>query len=346
MPEGIAPVIEPNKTPVGDALKANLEQQSPPPVVPAEGTPPPVVETPRSLLDRAKEFGFVDLADEAAATERVFAALQEQRALAEQATRRAQQLEELQLLREQYAQQGQQPPPAAAQATTDKWWNPPAVDQPAVDYYRNEDGTWKPEAPLEIRQQVQRYDAYHKAWAEKMVRKPEEAFTPLVDELVERAVAKRMAALEQKTAETAAEQKFLAENAAWLYSIDPVTNTPRRDRNTGAYLLSQDGLAFDSLMGEAAASGITDFSKQLEYAQRMKKLAQYEAHNGQQAATQQTQQTNEQKKAALLQSARGNPSAAGTFAAPGEQRSQNRNVKPGDRLRAQMQLDGVLAPNG
>lgn len=298
----------------------------------------PVVETPKTLADRVREFGFADVKDDTDAQERLLAAYQERDAQAQQAARRAQELEELAYLRQQ-----QQPVAPAAAPADGKWWNPPQVDEVAVGYYRNDDGTWKDGAPVEVRQSVQRYEAYQKQWAQKILNKPDEAFTPMVDEIVERKLAERMAAMEAKTNEEAVTQRFLRE-ADWAFVIDPVTKTRRKDHQ-GNFLPSADGLKFGDYMQQAAEVGIGTVAGQLQYAQQLRELDMLRAQAGQSANQQAAQQTNDQKKQELLNRAKPGVSQQGTFQQPGQPpRSQNRNLTPGQKLLDQMKQDGTLAP--
>lgn len=342
MPETLPPAADSQQPPPVDPNLAQTQQQ--PPV--AGGQPPEQVDPPaRTFLDDARELGFVDVKDEADFQTRLREALKQERDAAQAAQRRAQEMEELAYLRAQQhqqllAQQQQPQQQVNAQANGSKWWNPPQVDQAAVEFYRNEDGTWKPEAPLDVKQQVQRYEDYRRQWARKMVDSPEEAFAPLVNEIVQKKLAEAQAQLQATTEEEAAKQRFLRE-ADWAFQVDPVTKQRRRDA-AGNFLVSADGAKFGEYMDLAANSGIASFAGQLQYAQALRELDLLRAQQGQQSATQQTQQTNQQLKQDLLNRGLQNQQRSGTFPKPGDPpaRTQNRHLSLGERTLALMQANG------
>lgn len=347
MPEAISPAAEPPKS-LGEAIAAKLA--TPPEAVadPAAAavTPPAEASTPRSILDRAREAGFENVADENEAVERLFQALQDRERLAQEAAERAQQFEQLALLR---AQQPQQPTPAAAtaaqtSAANDKWWNPPPVDEVAMNFYLNPDGkTFKEGTPVEIRQQAERFEAYQREWAAKLLRRPDEALQPAIKEIVKEMLAQERQSLESKSEEEAVRTRFLA-NATWLYQIDPVTKQPRVDTRNGGFMLSPDGAKFGEFMDRAAGMGIQSLAGQLEYAEAMRELENRRTQDGQTAAAQQAAQVNAQSKQDLLKRALPGPSQAGTFATPTERRTQNQRQSLGEKVLAEMQRTGVFAP--
>lgn len=342
-------------------LAANLGQPSSPPPVAQQPTgtqaavvtpPPAETETTetsapppaRTIAELAAEAGFADVKDDADATARLFTALREHREAAEAAARRAQQLEELQLYREQYGQQQQQAtqPNTASQAKTSDPFTPPELDEAAIAfYYDAASKTWKDGTPPELKAQAQRYEQWRRDWQRKLVDTPRDALGPLVEQMLEAKLAERLAQHQQQTAEEAAQQQFLATSASWLYAIDPMTNVPRKDPRTGQYLLSVEGQVFESYMNEAAESGIAEFSKQLAYANRMKRLAQLESQATHQTTAQQAQQTNAQHKQDVTALSRAsvnqNPSRSGSFAQPGDRGSQNPRLSAGQKLLQEMQ---------
>jgi hypothetical protein len=332
---------------LGEAVAANLKAQVP------EATAPPVAEpvaaessTPRTILDRARDAGFENVADENEAIERLFQALQDREQLAQQAAERAQQFEQLALLRAQ--QQTQAPPVSAPPQTTaasDKWWNPPALDDVAVQFYLNPDGkTFKEGTPVEVRRQAEQYEAYRREWAAKLMNHPDEALQPAIKEIVKEMLAQERASLESKSEEEAVRTRFLA-NATWLYAIDPITKQPRIDTRNGGYALSPEGVKFGEYMQQAESMGIPSLAGQLQYAQSLRELETLRTQQGQAAAVQQSQQTNEQAKADLLKRGMPGPSQAGTFPTPTERnRSQNTRQSLGEKTLAEMQRSGVFAP--
>jgi hypothetical protein len=351
-------IIPAAKTSFADKVLNNLQSQppsQPPPVAadPAAASPeidaaaPPPAAAPLTLSQRVAELGFQGVESEEDAQSRLIEAFQQRDFQAKQLEQRAQQLEELIRLREMAAQQGVQPPAVpptpAGQANGSKWWNPPQVNQDQVELYTGPDGNWKPETPLEVKQQVERYNAYRKQWLNKLTNDPEQALQPMLEDYFERKWQERQTALEAKTQEEAVVQKFLRE-ADWMYQIDPVSKMPRQD-GRGGFLISADGQRFGQYMEEASNLGIPTHAGQIQYAMKLRELEKLSTQVGQQTTTQQVQQTNEQKKRELLQRAMPGPSTGGTFPNPGEQqRSQNPRLSLGEKVLAAMQRNGDLTP--
>lgn len=351
-PAAVVPAA-PAKRSIGEALAANLAatQATPTPaaaepVVPAAEAEVPAVETPavvtKSLAERAREAGFADVADDNEAAERLLAALQERDQQARDAAERAARYEQLAMWR---AQQAAQPQPTAQPATQQEkdQYGALQLDEDRVrEFFDPVAKTWREDAPADVKQSYAQYEAARKQRLAAIVDNPREFLAPLLEEFLSQGLQKHTAALESKTEEEAAKQRFLRE-ADWAFQVDPVSKQRRRDAR-GEFIPSADGIKFGEYMEAAAEMGIASLSGQLKYATEQRELAIFRAQQGQQVTAQQVQKTNEQLKQEHLRRAIPGQSAGGTFTQPGEvPRTQNQHLSAGERLRQNMVRDGLLA---
>lgn len=346
-----APVVPatPAKRSIGEALAANLAATATPtpaavePVVPAAEAEVPVVETPaaKSLADLARERGFADVKDDNEAAERLLAALDERDQQARDAAERAAKYEQLAMWR---AQQAAQPQPAAqpqAQQQNDQYGALQLDEDRIQEHFDPVAKTWRDGTPDDVKHSAARYEAARKQRLAAIVDNPREFLAPLLEEFLSQGLQKHTAALESKTEEEAAKQRFLRE-ADWAFQVDPVSKQRRKD-GRGEFIPSADGIKFGEYMEAAAEMGIASLSGQLKYATEQRELAIFRSHQGQQTSAQQAQKTNEQLKQELLKRAIPGQSAGGTFTQPGEApRTQNQHLSAGDRLRQNMRRDGIL----
>lgn len=346
-----APVVPATtaKRSIGEALAANLAatQATPPaaaePVVSAAEAEVPAVETPaaKSLADLARERGFADVKDDNEAAERLLAALDERDQQARDAAERAAKYEQLAMWRAQQTTQ-QQPAAQPAQQQSDPYGALQLDEDRIQEHFDPVAKTWRDGTPDDVKHSAARYEAARKQRLAAIVDNPREFLAPLLEEFLSQGLQKHTAALESKTEEEAAKQRFLRE-AEWAFQRDPVTNQRKKDAR-GEFIPSADGIKFGEYMEAAADLGITSLSGQLKYATEQRELATFRSQQGQQSSAQQAQKTNEQLKQDLLKRAIPGQSAGGTFTQPGEApRTQNQHLSAGERLRQNMVREGILS---
>lgn len=349
----------------GSALVEDL-QGAETPETPEVETPEPesTVETPvqRTFLDDVQELGFTDVKDEEEARQRLVGAFR-------QTTEQYDSLkEELSRLKPfvQYGQEyvelqrdpgfqqfragrqnAQAPPPKAEH---EHWWSPPKVDMAMVSRYRDAtkpDG-WKENTPAEVRVSAEAYQAHVDKWAADLVERPHEALrSPIRHELVSAIRDEDPEVIEvlkgfvdsfygskvQEQTESQFWQTVEAENASWLYAIDPRTQKPAIDPRSGEAIPTPEGADVFRWIERGKSIGISTHQDLWEYA-----MAMHQKQTNTPLTT--TTETREEKRNAhLRRGAVSRPSRSGG-AAPSETpkpRSQNPNLSPGDLLLQQLQ---------
>jgi hypothetical protein len=263
------------------------------------------------------------------------------------------------------AQPAGQPQQPAQETPAESWWNPPKVDQRKVDLYReireDENGNrkvyWADDTPLSLRSAVAEKEAYHAEWAAKLVNEPDEAFESFYkprrrkdfeDEEYLKLLDQRIDARFGRVQEQQTEQQFLdqlGEQNPWLWKTDPRTQQPLINPVTHQAELSPQGQRAFELTAEAEAMGIKSPQDQWRYAERMLKVEQFEATQGQQTQGQQTQQRIQDQRQKHLRrgTANGLPSRGGSIpngTSPGR-RPQNPNLSFGHSAAAALEQNGL-----
>lgn len=295
-------------------------------VPPQEVAEQPVVS---EKLKKVQELGFEDVEDEEEAFDRLVQAYrmqgEQQKLLGEQVQAA---LEEL---RRQPAQPAQPSQPAAP----DKWWNPPEVDLTTVQNYRTPDGGWKPETPIDVRQQAEAAQRYYDKWANDLVRRPNEVLTPIMRQEAKRVYEEMFGQVNSQQREQQAKERIFSENQ-WLFEKDPVTGKPNPAR------LSQEGELLNQHFIVAQEKGLS-FEDAWDYAHSKHQLAKLLAAQKPPETEKEVAQVNEEKKRELLSRAGGaTPNRTGSLPTVNSPtKTQNRNLSFGERFRQQAQRDGV-----
>jgi hypothetical protein len=320
---------------------------------------------PPSLLDKIQGLGFKDVTDEQAAIDKLIEDYQRANAERERLTKEFDAVRPFVQYGQEYIEtlrkgsgQGSPGPaadmgPATSPQGGGEWWNPPKYDKSWAERYREykldpESGetkaVWRADTPGEVRVAHERYTAYVSDWADSLAHRPHEVLPPIIEQVARKVVEDYFkTATSQQTEEQYLNQQ-IRDNSAWLYEIDPRTNSAYIDPVTRQPRLSADGHRMEDLTGEAASLGITSLRGQWDYA---KKIYDYEKQTREaqtqvqtQTVTQQATQKRQEHIKKVASSTGG--SRSGSLPQPGESRPQNRNLGPGNKLLEQLKSDGVL----
>ena len=244
-----------------------------------------VIDTPPvlSMVDRIAEAGFapVEGETEEQAFSRLVSGYQQRNQEFQDLSGRQSQLEQLAGYGQQHLANLSQPQAAPAQPVVKEepkpWWDAPVVDADLVKEYRQNtiDPTtgaqvegWKDNTPAEVRAGVEQYQAYHQKWANDLTYSPDKVLPPIIEQIAtrrfEEMFAERTAAMKQDSFFTRIE----TDHASELYEIDPITQRPVTDPQTGDYIFSQHGLAVQQSMAQFRDAGVSDPELQWEFANR------------------------------------------------------------------------------
>jgi len=338
-------VDETAETPVDETVEAPVE-------TPAEET----VEEPAApgFLERMTELGFDGVEDESQGRDRLLESysqlstqiqeLQEQNQNLSQLAQYGNQ--HLEMLRQQ-EQQAQQP------AEQKGWWNPPEIDQQAVDRYRKsvtnpETGEvtqeWVDGTPAGIRTQYGTHQQYLENWVDGLAYRPQETLDPVIESVVTRMLDERLSELQAAQRADRFAERVVEEDGGWLYEVDPRTNQPRVDPITGDRILTADGKRVMEYSQYARSIGISDPVQQWEYATAMHHRDVLAAeHNGATTATTAAQKAVDKKMQHLQNAARGGRGRGGTVAtAQDTNTEQNPDLSAGQKLIEQLRADAAL----
>ena len=223
----------------------------------------------------------------------------------------------------QRAQQQQQAAPQKQ-----KFWNPPEFNQGWSRFVtRDESGNLalvpgSGVAP-DILPKVAAYDQYVRDFVHRFTHNPQDALTPLINEVVEPLIEKAIGGHLGNFQERSVARDFLSTNDGWLYQSGV------RDPE-GRKVLTENGKHFADLVYEAEQMGLETVAKQQRYAARVLAAAgRYGVGFGvagqQTGSTPQTQapalSVNDQQKQAFLH--RPNPAGAIGLSNPTPQPSQS-----------------------
>ena len=155
-------------------------------------------------------------------------------------------------------QPSQQVAPQSASEAMKKWWSPPEVRESYKQYLiKDENGREiiSPDAPLDAKHALYEYQKYKADFAQKFLTNPEEALGPMIQEIAQRQaqqiVESQFAEVQQHQYVSSLEQ----ENRDWLYDQ---SGQP-----------TEEGLAAQKYIDEAASIGIQSAEKRWEYATKM-----------------------------------------------------------------------------
>lgn len=355
------------KTNPGNPLDSKPVDAGAPNVSPSPGTAPeapagsaPQVpspgnsgEPPAPWYSELQNLGFKDVRDEEDARRRMLEALkvqnerqhylQQQYQQAEQYARAYAQLQQdprWQAFQQQYAQ-------PQAQQTPEGWWKAPEVDLALLNEYREQDPEskqwkWKPDAPLEYKQQVEQYQHHLRKWNEDLLTRPHEVLPQIIEHETRRLFDQWYQERSQEISSTQFAQEVVQRNSDWMFARDPVTQQPLTDP-MGQPIYSPDGQRINQYVVEASQLGIGDPRARWKYAVQKLENDHLRQMNMAYSQGQTAQAVHEQKKLEHLQAAAQTPpSRAGSLPEPGTpQRSpRNRGLSGGERLRQNMAAQG------
>lgn len=313
-----------------------------------------IEESRPSLIQRLGELGFQDLADEEEATARIIEAYQAERQRAEERDRALMAAQPLIQYGNQYlAQQsrGQDEAPAPKQEATDEpWWAPPQYDHTVVEKYRERDpetgeGRWKEGTPDSVRESAEAYQAYIDKWATDLTTRPNEVLAPAIRAVVREELGNFRQESEREQSQKR-EQEFwgsIQTDNPWLFRMDPVSKSPMVDPHSGEKILSDAGARIAQHM--ESLKGIEDPRTVWNYAVKAYQAETNEAASSTTDAEQQATATAEQRRQEhLRRAAQHVPDRSGSLnnkTGDDDNASQNRHLRPGQKLVAQAAAEGV-----
>ena len=237
---------------------------------------------------------------------------------------------------QQLTQQQQQKP---------KFWSPPEFNQGWSRFVtRDENGNLAlvPGSGVspDILPKVAAYDQYVRDFVHRFTHNPQDALTPLINEVVEPLIERAIGGHLGNFQERSTARDFLSTNDGWLYQSGV------RDHE-GRKVLTENGKHFADLVYEAEQMGLDTVAKQQRYAARVLAAAgRYGTPSGVAGAgdAQQSHQpalsVNEQQKQAFLH--RPNPAGAIGLATPTPQPAQsNIQLSLAEILRRNLASGGV-----
>jgi hypothetical protein len=140
-----------------------------------------------------------------------------------------------------------------------KWWSPPEVRESYRQYLvKDENGreVISGDAPLDAKHALYEYQKYKADFAQKFLTNPEEALGPMIQEIAQRQAQQIVETQFQEVQQHQYVSGLEKENADWLYESDGRTPT-------------QEGLAAQTYIEEAAKLGISTAEARWEYATKM-----------------------------------------------------------------------------
>ena len=224
-----------------------------------------------------------------------------------------------------------------------KFWNPPEFNQGWSRFVtRDEQGNLAlvPGSGVspDILPKVAAYDQYVRDFVHRFTHNPQEALTPLINEVVqpllEQSLGDRLGVFQER----AVARDFLAGNSQWLYQSSPQGGAVRDQQ--GRMVLSENGGLFADLVYEAEQMGLDTVAKQQRYAARVLAAAgRYGTPGGSQQQSP-ALSVNDQQKQAFLH--RPNPAGAIGLSNQTPQPSQSdMQSSLAERLRRDLAAGGV-----
>lgn len=305
--------------------------------VAAEVVETPVVETPEQLSFAqrlVKELGFEGVEDDAQAQERIIAAYrQREDELKQTKNEFGAQIESL--INEVRASKTPEVVESKGQPTGEWNWNPPQVDLQLAAKYRTADG-WKPETPADLRQAFEARENFRATFADRFMSDPEAALGPLIKKLSEQVVQQTFGQVQTEQQQQTAYASLIQENK-WIYEPDPISGKPSGK-------LSVQGQRVNDLTAEILAQPYGQHMSQadvLKLAIDRFELEKLRSGQTRQAQTQTAQELAAQQKQNLVnRAAPGLATRNGSLPTNGN-RTQNRNLSPGERFVQSARANGV-----
>ena len=224
-----------------------------------------------------------------------------------------------------------------------KFWNPPEFNQGWSRFVtRDENGNLalvpgSGVAP-DILPKVAAYDQYVRDFVHRFTHNPQDALTPLINEVVEPLLEKALGDRFGVFQERSVAKDFLSNNAQWLYQPSAQGGV-MRDQD-GRMVLSENGNIFANLVYEAEQMGLDTVAKQQRYASRVLSAAGRYGVPGGSQQQQAALSVNDQQKQAFLH--RPNPAGAIGLSTQTPQPSQSDiQLSLAERLRRDLAAGGV-----
>lgn len=306
-----------------DTAPENLEQQVTAPQV-AEKQPAPAetAAAPETTVSpkaaKLVALGFENVSSDDEAFDRLVSAYQQQREAISS---------ELQEIKQALVHKEEPKPQVTGER---KPWQAPRADLAAASKYRNQDGTWKPETPTDLRSQVEAYERHRAEFAERLLADPEAAIGDLMREIARKEYEHLHGQITAQQTEAQFFQKAITEND-WLFEKNPHTGKADPRRLTG------EGEKFNELMSELETGGMGKVQA-FQTAMRLYR-AEQAAFKAQQPTPQQAQQVREQKQKEVLARGLAAPGRNGSLAHQPEKRTTN--LRPGQKFIQNLQADGA-----
>lgn len=192
-----------NSSSPGEELLSNMSgaegapepsSSAPAPVAPPPESPPTPAPPPAQpgFMDQIRELGFQDVSDEAEARARLLESYRQQQERMSGFESRLKELEPLAKYGTEYLETLRQPrQQPQQQEQPKKYWDPPQFDQTLMTKYQQYDPetgsiSWKRDTPAAVRVAAEQHEAYHAAWAQKVIYDPINAFAPMIQEVLDR----------------------------------------------------------------------------------------------------------------------------------------------------------------
>lgn len=160
------------------------------------------------------------------------------------------------------SEQAQQRPaagqPAQPEPVKSKWWNPPEVRESYKQYLvKDENGREiiSPDAPLDAKHALYEYQKYKADFAQRFLTDPQAALGPMIEEMAQKQAQQIVESRFTEVQQHQFVSNLEKENRDWLYDAN---GQP-----------TEEGLAAQRYIDEAAAMGIQSPDKRWEFATKM-----------------------------------------------------------------------------
>jgi len=238
---------------------------------PPTPTQSPAASQPQSVWDAFKNLDEFRGQDDVAIARRLYASMEREKAAttalaqyqqyipyAQQYLQHREPFERYLASQKEPARQERPAEQPTAQESVKKWWNPPEIRESFKQYLvRDENGreVISQEAPLDAKHALYEYQKYKADFAQKFLTNPADALGPMIQEIAQQQaqqiVQSQFSEVQQHQYVSSLEQ----ENKDWLY-----------DQNGQP---TEEGLAAQRYIDEAAGMGIQSAERRWEYATKM-----------------------------------------------------------------------------
>lgn len=155
-------------------------------------------------------------------------------------------------------QSAAQPAESISSSAMKKWWNPPEVRESYKQYLvKDENGREiiSPDAPLDAKHALYEYQKYKADFAQQFLTDPEKALGPMIQEIAQQQAKQIVESQFEEVQQAQYVSSLENENRDWLYDQ---SGQP-----------TEEGLAAQRYIDEAAAMGIQSPKSRWEYATKM-----------------------------------------------------------------------------